>query len=88
MRPILYASLLVIQVSQLTPHSVSGAGGEGEGKMKWAKIIGFAVLLVVLFNKPGGCTIVRAQVRCGISNGTSNHLSHPTQFTRALVVVV
>jgi hypothetical protein len=56
--------------------------------MKWAKIVGFGVLLVVLFNKPGGCTIVRAQVSSGISNGTSNHLSHPTRVARALIVVV
>jgi hypothetical protein len=55
--------------------------------MKWAKIVGFAVLLVVLFNKPGGCTIVRAQVSSGISNGTTKHLSHPTQVARGLVVV-
>jgi hypothetical protein len=48
--------------------------------MKSAKIIGFAVLLVVLFNKPGGCTIVRAQVSSGVSNGMSNHLPHPTQL--------
>ena len=56
--------------------------------MKWTKIIGFAVLLVVLFNKPGGCTIIRAQVSNGVSNGTTNHLPHPTQLARPLVVVV